>query len=127
VKPLLVRDAVTIGVPVCREAEACGQVAARLKESVVVVLNENGIACGWTTAPRLWVNETLAVAEVMDEEIPTVPPDIPLEAAAQMMRDRGVEFLFLMHDWPGEARPAAMISLRAIEQALADASESSRR
>jgi hypothetical protein len=52
----------------------------------------------------------------MDERIPTVPPDIPAEAAAQIMRDQGVEHLFLMHAWPGEPRPSAVISLQAIEK-----------
>jgi hypothetical protein len=31
------------------------------------------------------------------------------------MRDRGLEYLFLMHDWPGEPRPSALIALKTIE------------
>ena len=119
-KPLLVRDVMTIGVPVCRDTETCGAVAARLTGGgppVVVVLDEDGMACGWLTRDRLAAEAaTRPVGEVMDEDIPTVPPDIPVEAAAQLMRDRGVEHLFLMHDWPGEPRPSAVISLKAIER-----------
>ena len=119
--PTLVRDVMTIGVPVCRDSETCGAVAARLRNQtpgasgVAVVLDEDGMACGWLT--RLTLESADAarpVGEVMDEDIPTVLPDIPAEAAAQLMRDRGVEYLFLMHDWPGEPRPSAVISLKAI-------------
>src|SRR5574337_767020 len=105
----LVRDVMTIGVPVCRDTERCGAVKARLEQpgssgEVVVVLDGDGMACGWLRRDALEADSTREVGEVMDENIPTVPPDIPVEAAAQIMRDRGVEFLFLMHDWPGEPR-----------------------
>lgn len=39
-----------------------------------------------------------------------VPPDIPLTAAAQMMRDRGVRVLFMMHHAGGIEYPAAMLT-----------------
>ncbi len=123
--PLLVRDVMTIGVPVCRDTETCGVVAARLAgggPSVVVVLDEDGMACGWLTRERLATEAaTRPVGDVMDEDIPTVLPDIPAAAAAQLMQDRGVEYLFLMHDWPGEPRPSAVISRQAIETRLAGA------
>ncbi len=118
-KPLLVRDVMTIGVPVCRDTETCGVVAARLNGEAVVALDEDGMACGWLTRDQLERAAAQTVGEVMEESIPTVPPDIPAEAAAQLMRDSGVEFLFLMHDWPGEPRPSAVVSLKAIEQRLA--------
>ena len=122
-KTLLVRDVMTIGVPICRDTETCGAVAARLEPEgergeVVVALDEDGMACGWLTREQLVAEAARSVSEVMDEDIPIVPPDIPAEAAAQLMRDGGEDYLFLMHDWPGEPRPSAMISLRAIEQRL---------
>lgn len=117
---MLVRDVMTIGVPVCRDAETCGAVAARLSAEVVVALDEDGMACGWLTRKQLTdADPSLAIGAVMDEDIPTVPPDIPAQAAAQLMRDRGVEHLFLMHDWPGEPRPSAVISLKAVAARLA--------
>jgi CBS domain-containing protein len=122
-KPLLVRDVMTIGVPVCRDTETCGAVAARLEREgergeVVVALDEDGMACGWLTRAQLAAEPARPVCEVMDEDIPMVPPDIPAEAAAQLMRDGGKDHLFLMHDWPGEPRPSAMISLKAVERRL---------
>jgi len=123
-RPLLVRDIMTIGVPVCRDDETCGAVRARLAPQpvpVVVALDEDGIACGWQTLDRLvQAAADERVGAVMEEVIPTVPPDIPAAAAALLMRDRGVDYLFLMHDWPGELRPSAVISRQAIERRLAE-------
>lgn len=120
--PCLVRDLMTIGVPVCRDTETCAAVAARLAGEVVVVLDEDGMACGWATAAALaTASPGQLIGEVMDEDIPTVSPTLPAEAAAQLMRDRGVEFLFLMHDWPGEPRPAAVLGRSTIEQRLMEA------
>ena len=115
----------TIGVPVCRDDETCGAVRARLAPPslpVVVALDEDGMACGWLTLARLAeAAPAEQIGAVMDEDIPTVPPDIPAAAAAQLMRDQGVDYLFLMHSWPGEPRPSAVISRQAIEQQLAGA------
>jgi CBS domain-containing protein len=121
--PLLVRDVMTIGVPVCRDTEVCGDVETRLlrqsvQAEVVGVLDEDGSACGWVSRAQLVENAARRVDEVMHEEVPTVPPNIPAETAAQIMRDRGVEHLFLMHDWPGEPRPSAVVSLKTIEQRM---------
>jgi CBS domain-containing protein len=113
----------TIGVPVCREAETCGAVRARLARHpvpVVVALDDDAMACGWLTLARLAeADPDTPVGAVMEEAIPTVPPDIPAAAAAQLMRDQGVDYLFLMHAWPGEPRPSAVIARLAIEQRLA--------
>lgn len=124
VKSLLVRDVMTIGVPVCRDSETCAAVAARLAQQagaqeVVVVLDDDGSACGWLTHAQLAAQDLeRPVGEVMDEEIPTAPPEMPAAAAAQLMHERGVAHLFLMHAWPGEPRPSAVVSLRDIEARL---------
>ncbi len=121
--PRLVRDLMTIGVPVCRDTETCGTVAARLacqtpSAEVVVALDEDGMACGWTTAAALAARPAEPVSAVLDEVIPQVPPDLPAAAAAQLLRDRGVAYAFLMHDWPGEPRPSALIALKTLEASL---------
>jgi hypothetical protein len=121
---VLVRDVMTIGVPVCRDTEGCGVVAGRLGRlagaaDVVVALDSDGMACGWTTRARLLAEPPeRPVAEVLDEDIPQVPPDIPAAAARQLMVDRGLEALFLMHAWPGEPRPSAVITRAALEARL---------
>lgn len=110
----------TIGVPICRDSETCVEAAARLAPApVVVALDASGRACGWTTRDELARQPaTRTVAEVLNEDIPTVPPEIPAEAAALMMRDRGLAYLFLMHTWPGEPRPSAYVSRETIDQRL---------
>ena len=124
---LLVRDVMRIGVPVCRDTDRCGAVAETLARQpggaeAVVVLDEEGMACGWIAWQELAGQPAgQSVGGVMDEDIPTIPPDIPAEVAAQILRDRRQEYAFLMHDWPGEPRPSAMISLAAVERRLAEA------
>ena len=113
----------TIGVPVCRDTEPCGAVAARLAAvrppaEAVVALDEDGMACGWARAADLAAQPGLPVSAVLDEEIPQVPPDMPVAAAAEWLRGRGVAYAFLMHAWPGEPRPSAMIALRTLEASL---------
>ncbi|MGE5225229.1 MAG: cyclic nucleotide-binding/CBS domain-containing protein [Omnitrophica WOR_2 bacterium] len=49
-------------------------------------------------------------ADIMKEGVPQVPPDIPLTAAAEIMRDQKVRVLFLMHHAGGVEYPAAMLS-----------------
>lgn len=120
---MLVRDLMTIGVPVCRCDERCGDVATRLttqkvEADVIVALDEDGMSCGWLTRDQLDQNESKLIHEIMDEEIPTVSPTLPVETAAQLMREKGVQHLLLMHNWPGEPRPSAVISLKQIEKNL---------
>ncbi|MBI5348824.1 MAG: CBS domain-containing protein [Chloroflexi bacterium] len=105
---MLVRDLMTIGVPVCRNDERCGDVAARLTQQKV--------EAEVIVAHQLDQNESKLISEIMDEEIPTVSPTLPVEAAAQKMREKGVQHLLLMHDWPGEPRPSAVISLKKITE-----------
>lgn len=119
---VLVRDVMTIGVPTCRADEACGVIAARLarlpnRPEVAVVLDEDGMAAGWVSHAGLeGADPACTVDTVMDEDIPEVPPDIPAQAAAQIMRDRGLTYAFLMHSWPGEPRPSAVLALSTLER-----------
>jgi hypothetical protein len=39
----------------------------------------------------------LAAQDVMDEDVPECPSDIPLTAAAQLMADAGVDHLFFLY------------------------------
>jgi hypothetical protein len=61
----------------------------------------------------------LTAADVMDEDIPEAPADIPLTAVVQLMADFGVDHLFFMHHAGGRAWPASVINLRDIVKALA--------
>jgi hypothetical protein len=88
-----------------------------MRGQVVVALDEDGMACGWATRAALQAaGPKQPVSAVMDEDIPEVPPDIPAAVAAQLLRDRGRDYAFLMHAWPGEPRPAAVVARQTLEQ-----------
>ena len=59
----------------------------------------------------------------MSEGIPEVPPDIPLTAAAQIMRDHHWQVVFLLHNSAGIAYPAAMLSYTHLLRHLAAQSD----
>ncbi len=119
----LVRDVMIIGVPICRAAESCGTVAARLaaegeRGEVVMVMDAQGRSVGW--APRTLLAGAApddAMSAIMLEDIPVLPPEIPVGAAAQLLSDQHAEYGFLMHAWPGEGRPSAFVSRRRLELA----------
>ena len=53
----------------------------------------------------------LTAAAIMGEDVPELPPDIPLTAAG-LMRDQGWRVIFLMHNAVGISYPAAQLSYR---------------
>jgi CBS-domain-containing membrane protein len=119
-RPTLVRDLMTVGVPTCPpDAPVVDLTRMMLEkgyEAVVVLDREEGHALGVVSQHELVrayaypapAQET--ADDVMRAGVPQVPPDIPLEAAAQLMLDQGVRALFLMHHAGGVEYPAAMIT-----------------
>ena len=59
----------------------------------------------------------------MQSDVPQIPPDIPLTAAAQIMLDRGLRILYLMHHAGGVEYPAAMLSYKNMLRHMAMESE----
>jgi CBS domain-containing protein len=57
--------------------------------------------------------------QIMSEQVPECPADIPLEAAAQIMIDLDVSHLFFLHRAGGRAWPASLLSRRDVVRALA--------
>jgi len=118
--PTLVRDLMTVGVVTCNPQTTVPELAQMLLDhdlDEVIVLDE-GKALGVVGQDELVAaysrNEykNLAALEVMSEGVPQVPPEIPLTAAAQLMRDQGVRTFFLMHHAAGIEYPAAVISYK---------------
>jgi len=128
---LLVRDLIGPAVTCAPElplAEVARLLLARDLEAVIV-LNQDGHAVGMVSQDELIAGygrpdrETLTAEDVMNERIPQVRPDLPLAAAAQIMRDLGVRALFVMPQRGGITYPAAMLSYRQLLRHLAARSD----
>jgi CBS domain-containing protein len=119
----LVRDLMKVGVATCPASAPAVDVARLLLEQnleAVVVLDEDGHGVGvvsqdelvklYTGPDALTTIRSMTAEQIMREGVPEVPPDIPLSAAAQLMRDQKLRMVFLMHNSGGIAYPAAALS-----------------
>jgi predicted transcriptional regulator len=117
----LVRDLMSVGVPTCSLQTPLQQVARLLIDTdidCVVVIDPEGHAQGVVSQDDL-VNiytqggwDQLVAEDVMQENVPQVPADIPLSAAAQIMRDQHVRSVFLMHHAGGIIYSAAVLTYK---------------
>ena len=139
-QPLLIRDVMRLGVPTCKMADPLDRVAALMLDqgaTALVVLDEEADTRGWINETRLaeayldvaaqapdsWsltpATCHLTAADIMDEDVPEAPSDIPLTAAGQLMADLEVDHLFMLHHAAGRTWPASVLSLRDLVRALA--------
>jgi CBS-domain-containing membrane protein len=122
-----------VGVPTCKEHDPLDKVAALMLDqaaTALVVLDEDGDTRGWISEARLARaylevasltpdSRLLTAADIMDEDVPEAPSDIPLAAAAQLMADIGADHLFFLHHAAGRAWPASVLSLRDLVRTMA--------
>jgi CBS domain-containing protein len=118
----------TVGVRTCAPQTPLTEVARLLLETDlegIVVLDSEGHSVGAVTRNELiagYVHPqagSLTAADVMLEGVPEIPPDIPITAAAQIMRDLGTRVVFLLHHAQGISWPAATLSYTHILRHLA--------
>jgi CBS domain-containing protein len=129
----LVRDLMKVGVPTCNPDLPVPDLARLMLENrleAVVVLNpESGHALGVVSQRELVSaysredRRELKAEDIMLDEVPQSPPDIPLEAAAQMMLDMGVRALFQVHHAGGIQYPAAMLTFEHLLRHLSASSD----
>jgi len=127
--PKLVRDLMTVGVCTCPPETPVLDIARivieRDIEAIVVLDAEEGHALGVISQDELVEASTrsqvnaLKAEDIMKDGVIKVLPDIPITAAAQLMKDNKVRVLFLMHHSGGVEYPAAMISYKHILRHLA--------
>ena len=128
--PKLVRDVMKRGVPTCQIETLAVEVARRmlaLNSDAVVVVNEMGEVEGIisrTDLTRLhdkpyW---ELRAEDVMTPSVFTVVPDIPVDAAAQLMLDNSIHQLVILHARPAPQRPVGMITTRDVIRHMVDSS-----
>ena len=126
----LVRDLMKVGVATCAPEALVSDVAHMLREggleAVIVLDPEEGHGLGMISQAELadaFIREganarSLTAEQIMRDNIPQVPPDIPLQAAYQIMRDSGVRILFLMHHAGGVKYSAASLSFNQVVRYL---------
>lgn len=129
----LVRDLMTIGVPTCKTDTRIVDIARFLIDNnaeEMVVLGDEGEGVGVVGYEELVsayhrenVGE-LTAEQVMREGVAELPSDIPLVAAAQMMKDKKTRVAYMNHNSAGIIYPAAMISYKHIVRHLAAKDES---
>jgi CBS domain-containing protein len=126
-----------IGVATCRtDTPLLEAVRTLLRDELeaLVVLDDNSHAAGMLSRReavaaygRLGADirekKSLTVSDAMEPDIPEVPPDIPATAAAQIMLDRGVREIYLLHHGGGKGWPAAVLRFEDVLRYLAADSE----
>lgn len=132
----LVRDLMHIGVRTCpANTPLIEAVCILVRENIeaLIVLDENGNGVG-LFGPREVMSafglyganihncRKLTVAEVMQPDIPEIPPDIPAAAAAQLMLDQNIREMYLMHHDGGFKWPSAVLRFEDILSYLANQS-----
>jgi CBS domain-containing protein len=125
----LVRDIMHRGVITCWADEALFDVARRLTEysiNAIFVLDESGRAEGvisQTDLARAYVQgnwQQRTAAEVMTPDVVTIPGDIPVDAAIQIMLDKRIHRLLIVQGGRTPNRPVGVISLSDIVREMAD-------
>jgi CBS domain-containing protein len=111
----------SVGVPTCALDDPVIELTRWFLEKDLegaVVLDENGHGAGIVTHNELVKAythggyEDLTAQDILQADVPKVPPDIPLAVAAQIMQDQGVRVLFMTHHAGGIEYPAAYISYK---------------
>lgn len=128
----LVRDLMKVGVRSVAPTTPLKELAfLMLKHGLegVIILGHEGHAEGIVTRDELVAGyglpnwDALTAEDVMRDDVPQLPPDIPLAAAAQLMRDQHLRIVFLMHNAAGIVYPAASLTYDHLLRHLAAESE----
>jgi CBS domain-containing protein len=131
-KPLLVRDLMTVGVPTCKRDSPAQDIARFLLDQDVeamCVLDEEGHGIGVVGAAELAraygreASDSATAEDVMSEGVPELQADLPLAIAAQLMQDQRTRIAYMMHNAAGITYPAAYISFKHLLRHIAARSE----
>jgi len=127
-KPLLVRDLMTVGVPTCKRDSPAQDIARFLLDhdvEAMCVLDEEGHGIGIVGTAELAraycrvAIESATAEGIMTERVPELQADLPLAVAAQLMQDQGTRIAYMMHNAAGITYPAAYISWRHLLRHIA--------
>ncbi len=127
-----VRDVMRLGVTTCAPDTPLTEVAAlmaRDRASAVAVVNPNGELIGIisrTDMVRAYLKPfaDLRAEDIMTTQVATIIPDIPVRAAVQIMLDRGVHQLIILHARPAPQRPVGILTMDDIVKDMANLPDS---
>jgi len=118
----------TVGVPTCKCDTPVRDIAQFLLDhnlEAMCVLDREGHGIGVVGVEELvgiygrQGSEALTAEQIMCEGIPELNADLPLNLAAQLMKDRGIRIAYMMHNSAGIIYPAAFLSYRHILRHMA--------
>lgn len=127
-----VRDVMRRGVTTCAPDTPLTAVAAlmaRDRAGAVAVVNSDGELIGIisrTDLVQAYLKpfESLRAEDVMTTQVATIIPDIPVQAAVQIMLDRGVHQLIILHARPAPQRPVGILTMDDIVKDMANLPDS---
>jgi CBS domain-containing protein len=127
--PTMVRDVMLRGVETCKIDTPVSDIARLLLDRAlegVVVMDEYGHGVGVVTQAEMVAafarpnySPQLTAEDIVSVDVPQVPPDIPIQAAAQMMQDMNIRAVFLVHRGDGGTNPSAILSYKEILKHMA--------
>ena len=118
----------TVGVPTCKRSTSVVDIARFLIEKHVeglCVLDDerNGVGVvGMDELVKAYGRPDvceLVAEDIMREGMPTLPADIPLKLAAELMQDQNTRIAYLIHNSAGTIYPAAYITFWHLVRYLA--------
>jgi len=125
---LFVRDVMSRGVVTCNLDSPISEIADRLckaKATAIVVVDAMGEVAGIisrTDLARVFTGSSRGerAEDIMTLDVATIIPDIPVRAAVELMLDRRIHQLVILHTRPAPVRPVGMLSLDDIVRLMAE-------
>ena len=122
-----VRDLMAFGVPACKTNTCLTDVARLLCEEardILVVMGDGGVegVVSQSDLARVFLNDykSMTAGDIMSPEMYSVPPDISLKAAVEMMIEKGFHQLLVVPGSPERAIPVGVLSKRHLIEIMAD-------
>jgi len=125
---LFVRDVMSRGVITCNLDTPIEEVANRIckaRATAIVVVDDLGEIAGIisrTDMARIFVSAKPGrrAEDVMTANVITIVPNIPVQAAVQLMLDHKIHQLVIMHAKPALGRPVGILSMDDVVRIMAE-------
>lgn len=130
---VLVRDIMKRGVPTCQLDTPVLQVARQMLRANVdttVVVDDLGEVSGIISrtdivrlhSQRYW---EMRAEDIMTYNVLTIVPDVPVNAAAQLMLDNRIHQLVILHARPAPQRPVGILTMRDVIRYMVESAPAS--